>query len=154
MSKGGGFGKRIKRSFKKLKKTLRRKTGRARPSDYINTSQLKNSDPLIVHNSNIFGPGMKVQTMRSDSDLRKMKSMRYKPRKSKKSRSKNKSSFNQRLLSNSVSSSTGPYKNLPVHGSYNPVEGFTIGQKKKKRRSSKRKSRAVRKSRSRKSRSR
>ena len=154
MSKGGGFGKRIKRSFKKLKKTLRRKTGRARPSDYINSSQLKNSDPLIVHNSNIFSPGMKVQTMRSDSDLRKMKSMRYKPRKSKKSRSKNKSSLNQRLLSNSVSSSTGPYKNLPVHGSYNPVEGFTIGQKKKKRRSSKRKSRAVRKSRSRKSRSR
>ena len=84
MSKGGGFGKRIKRSFKKLKKTLRRKTGRARPSDYINSSQLKNSDPLIVHNSNIFSPGMKVQTMRSDSDLRKMKSMRYKPRKSKK----------------------------------------------------------------------
>ena len=152
MSKGGGFGKRIKRSFKKLKKTLRRKTGRARPSDYINSSQLKNSDPLIVHNSNIFSPGMKVQTMRSDSDLRKMKSMRYKPRKSKKSRSKNKSSLNQRLLSNSVSSSTGPYKNLPDHGSYNPFEGFIIGQK--KRRSRSRKSRAVRKSRSRKSRSR
>lgn len=132
-TRGGGFAKRIKRSFKKLKKSLRRKTGRARPSDYINTSQLKNSDPLIVHDSNIFGPGMNVQTMRSDSDLRKMKSMRFKPRKSKKSRSKKNPSLNDRLLSKTASSSMGPYKNLPVQGSYNPFEGFTLGKKKRSR---------------------
>ena len=136
-TRGGGIAKRIKRSFKKLKKSLRRKTGRARPSDYINTSQLKNSDPLIVHNSNIFGPGMNVQTMRSDSDLRKMKSMRFKPRKSKKSRSKKNPSLNDRLLSKTASSSMGPYKNLPVQGSYNPFEGFTLGKKKRSRRSRK-----------------
>ena len=66
-----------------------------------------------------------------------MKSMRFKPRKSKKSRSKKNPSLNDRLLSKTASSSMGPYKNLPVQGSYNPFEGFTLGKKKKSRRSRK-----------------